>query len=420
MTNSLIIYHIDNLITMKGKKALRCGEEMKIIENIKNGYVVVEDGIIKQVGNGETYKDYIKENTELVDASGLLMTPGLIDSHTHLVHGGSREHELKMKLEGKTYLDILNAGGGILNTVNATKKATFAELYDKAKNSLDIMLKYGVTTVEAKSGYGLDYETEIKQLEVAKKLNENHPVDIKSTYLGAHAVPIEYRGKKEEYIQKIIEMLPIIKEQKLADYCDVFCEEGVFSLSESEYILSEAKKLGYKLKIHADEMVALGGATLACKLGCVSADHLMASEVTDYQNLAKAKVVANLLPATSFNLNKDYAKARKMIEFGCGVALSSDYNPGSCPSENLQFVMQLACLKMKMLPEEVITAVTINGACSLNEEENIGSIEVGKKADLVLFAVPNLEYLIYHFGVNHVKDVYKNGKLVVKDQQIVY
>ncbi len=420
MNCDLIIYHISKIYTVQGKNALRCGKEMSDVEVIENGYVAVNDGVIIEVSSGDGYKEYIGKKTELVDAGGLIMTPGLVDSHTHLVHAGSREHELKLKLMGKSYLDILNTGGGILNTVNKTREASFSELYDKAKKSLDIMLSYGVTTIEAKSGYGLELETELKQLEVAKKLDENHPVDIKSTFLGAHAYPLEYKENKPEYIKKVIEMLPIIKKKNLAEYCDVFCEEGVFSLEESEFILNEAKKLGFKLKIHADEIEPLGGGSLACKLGCVSADHLMASTIEDYRNLAKYKVVANLLPATSFNLNKDYAKARCMIDNNCGVALSSDYNPGSCPSENLQFVGQLACLKMKMLPEEVLTALTINGACAINEETNIGSIEKGKRGDFVLFDAPNLEYLIYHFGINHVKDVYKNGKLVVSNQKIVY
>jgi imidazolonepropionase len=420
MKNDLIIFHISHLVTLSGENALRCGKDMRNIEIIKNGYVVIKDGIIEEVSSGEGYQEYITEKTQLVDGSGLLMLPGFVDSHTHLVHGGSREHELKMKLEGYSYLEILNQGGGILNTVKGTKAASFNELYEKAKKSLDIMLTHGVTTVEAKSGYGLELDTEVKQLEVAKALSKNHPIDIVSTFMGAHALPSEYRNNKAEYLKKVIEMLPIIKANDLADYCDVFCEEGVFSLEESELILSSAKRLGFKLKIHADEMVALGGATLACKLGCTSADHLMATPDEEIKCLAKHKVVANLLPATSFNLNKAYARGRVMIDNGCGVSLSSDYNPGSCPSENLQFVMQLACLKMKLLPEEVITAVTINGACAVNKEEQIGSIEVGKYADLVLFAVPNLEYLIYHFGVNHVKDVYKRGELVVSNQQTVY
>lgn len=416
MGNKLII-HNAKIITPKGR-ALKCGQDMHAVTNLENGYIIVENDLITHVASGGSYKEYIDDNTKVVDAKGLVMLPGFVDSHTHLVHAGSREHELKLKLEGKTYLEILASGGGILNTVEKTRQATFNELYDKAKNSLDIMLTYGVTTVEAKSGYGLELATELKQLEVAKALNENHPVDIVNTFMGAHAFPLGI--ERDDYIEEVLKMLNVVKEKDLAHFCDVFCEDGVFSLSESEYILDYAKKLGFKLKIHADEMAPLGGADLACKLGCTSADHLMASTDIDIKKLAEHKIVANLLPATSFNLNKNYARARFMIDSGCGVALSTDYNPGSCPSENLQFVMQLAAIKMKLLPEEIITAVTLNGACSVAKENNIGSIEPGKKADFVLLEIPNLEYLIYHFGINHVKDVYKNGRLVVRDQKLVY
>lgn len=419
MEQYLIIYNISQIVTPIGS-SLVCGNDMKNLRIIKDGYVVIKDEVIIEVGSGKSYQSYINDNTTLVDATGLLMLPGFVDSHTHLVHGGSREHELKLKLEGKSYLEILASGGGILNTVEKTKKASFTELYNKAKKSLDIMLLHGVTTLEAKSGYGLELETELKQLEVAKSLSENHPIDIISTFLGAHAYPKEYLNNKQAYIEEVVKMLKVVKERNLAQYCDVFCEQDVFSVSESEYILSEAKKLGFKLKIHADEIEPIGGANLACRLGCTSADHLMASTDEDIKNLAENKVVTNLLPATSFNLNKSYARARFMIDANCGVALSSDYNPGSCPSENLQFVMQLASLKMKMLPEEVITAVTLNGACSVDKSKTIGSIERGKKADLVLLDIPNIEYLIYHFGINHVKDVYKNGKLVVSNQKVVY
>ena len=420
MKADLIIHHISTLITLAGENRLRCGEEMSDVSKIEQGFIAIKDGKFIAIGQGEDYKNYISEKTVLKSGKGFVVTPGFIDSHTHLVHGGSREHELEMKLKGIPYLDILKQGGGILSTVKATQLATHEELYEKAKKSLDLMLLHGVTSIEAKSGYGLNLETEMKQLEVAKQLNEDHPVDIKSTFLGAHAIPIEYKECKEDYIKKVIEMLPIIKEHELASYCDVFCEEGVFSIEESRFILTEAKKLGFGLKIHADEIVPLGGATLACVLNCVSADHLMASTIEDFKNLAKTKIVANLLPATSFNLNKDYAKARLMIENNCGIALSSDYNPGSCPSENLQFVMQLGCIKLRMLPSEVLTAVTINAACCIEEQERIGSIEVGKDADFVLLDIPNLDYLVYHFGINHVNDVYKKGKCVVQNKKIVY
>ncbi|MDF2698784.1 MAG: imidazolonepropionase [Haloplasmataceae bacterium] len=415
----LIIYNISQLVTMRGKNALRCGIEMQKVEILENAYIVIKNGKFLSIGMGEGYSQYLNDDTNLLNGKGYLVTPGLIDSHTHLVHYGSREHELEMKLNGFSYMDILNKGGGILYTVAQTRAASFDQLYLKAKKSLDEMLRLGITCVEAKSGYGLNLETEIKQLEVAKKLNEYHPIMIKSTFLGAHAIPFEYKEKKDLYIEEVLKMLEVIKEKDLAEYCDVFCQDGIFDREESKRILIRAKELGFKLKIHADEMSS-GGSHLACELTCVSADHLMTSTLNDIKNLANHKVITNLLPATTFNLNKDYALARLMIDNNCGVALSSDYNPGSCPSLNLQFVMYLATNKMKMLPIEVMTAVTMNGACSINLENEKGSIDIGKDADFVIFDAPNLNYIMYHFGINHVKDVYIKGKCVVSDQKICY
>ena len=283
------------------------------------------------------------------------------------------------------------------------------------------MLEFGVTTVEEKSGYGLELNTEIKQLEVARVLDKNHPVDLVHTFLGAHAVPEEYKENHKAYIDILVDvMMPKIKDMGLAEFCDVFCEEGVFTIEESEYILQKAKEIGYKLKIHADEIESLGGAELAAKLGCVSADHLMAASDEGIKMMAENNVVANILPATSFNLNKNYADCRKMIDMGAIVSLSSDYNPGSCPSENLQLVMQLGCLHLKMTPNEVLTAVTINAAYAIDRADKIGSIEVGKNADFVVFDARNVEYLMYHFGINHTKKVYKNGNLVVDNKVVVY
>ena len=312
-------------------------------------------------------------------------------------------------------------GGGILSTVKSTRESSKEELYQKAKKSLDRMLEFGVTTIEAKSGYGLELNTEIKQLEIAKLLDKTHPIDLVHTFLGAHAILQEYKENHKVYIDILVdEMLPKIKNMGLAEFCDVFCEEGVFSIEESEYILSSAKKMGYKLKIHADEIESLGGVELAAKLGCISADHLMAASDKGIKMMIENKVVANILPATSFNLNKNYADCRKMIDMGAIVSLSSDYNPGSCPSENLQFVMQLGCLHLNMTPNEVLTSVTINAAYAIDRADKIGSLEVGKNADFVVFDAPNVEYLMYHFGINHTQRVYKNGKLVVDDKVAVY
>ncbi|QQY78785.1 imidazolonepropionase [Keratinibaculum paraultunense] len=423
MIADLIIKNIDNLITLQGPNKPRVKEEMQDVGLIKNGIVAIKDDKIIYVGKGDLPKEIEKdENTIIINAKGKTVTPGLVDSHTHLVHGGSREHELAMKLKGATYLEILEAGGGIHSTVNATKKATFEELYEKARKSLDIMLSLGVTTVEAKSGYGLDdFDTEIKQLEVAKKLDEDHPVDIVSTFMAAHAIPPAYKDKTNEFIELIIkEMMPEVEKRNLAKFCDVFCEEGVFTVDESRRILEAGMEHGLFPKIHADEIKPLGGAELAAEIGCISADHLVAASDEGIKMMADKKVIANLLPATSFNLQSGkYARAKKIIEEGVPVAISTDYNPGSCPTENMQLVMSFASIIMKLTPEEVITGATINGAASLKLEKEIGSIEAGKKADIVIFDAPNLEYIIYHFGINHTDKVIKNGKIVFEKKHEV-
>lgn len=421
MKMDLIIKNIGKLVTMEGSFLPRIGKQMNELTILENAYIAVVEGKIFQVGTGEDYKELVGENTIIDDASRMLVTPGLVDSHTHLVHGGSRENEFSKKLNGVPYIQILQEGGGILSTVNATKNSTFDELYNKAKKSLDRMLEFGVTTVEEKSGYGLELETEVKQLEVAHKLDKDHPVDLVHTFLGAHAVPVEYKSNNEAYIKLLVEeIMPKVKELDLAEFCDVFCEEGVFSVEESDYILSKAKEMGYKLKIHADEIVPIGGAELAAKLGCISADHLMAASDEGLRDMAEKGVIANILPGTSFNLNKPSANGRKMIDLNVPISLSSDYNPGSCPSENLQFVMQLGCLNLKMTPNEVLTAVTINAAHCVDRSTEIGSIEVGKKADIAIFDAPNVEYLMYHFGINHIDRVYKEGRLVVKNKHVIY
>lgn len=409
----LVVHSIDQLITVRGRNALRQGREMSDVEIIENGFLVVENGKFVAIGAGDGYLEYQKKAT-MVNAKGRIVTPGLIDSHTHLVHAGSRENEFQKKLNGVSYLEILASGGGILDTVEKTRNASFEELYQKAKKSLDMMLSYGVTTVEAKSGYGLDLENELKQLAVVKELNHNHPIKLVSTFMGAHAIPKEYQGRKEEFIGLLKQIINEVHKRHLAEYCDVFCEEGVFSLAETEEILRYAALLGFKLKMHADEIVPLGGASLAAKLGCTSAEHLMATTVNDMRLLAEKRVVANILPLTSFYLDKGFANVRLMIDNNCGVAIATDYNPGSSPSENLQLAMQIASIKTKMTPKEVVTAVTINGAASLDRAKKTGSIEVGKDADFVIFDCPNLDYLIYHFGVNHVQEVYINGKKVYK------
>ncbi len=404
-----IIYNIGQLFT---GKELDNSKKMDNVEVLENAYIAISEDKIAAVGTGDIPKEYLIPGVEMINANGKLVSPGFVDSHTHLVHGGSRENEFAMKIEGVPYLEILAQGGGILSTLKATREATLEELIEKTKLSLNYMLELGVTTVEAKSGYGLNLEHELKQLEATKILNHVQPVTLVSTFMAAHATPPEYKNDKEGYVQEVIKMLPVIKERNLAEFCDIFCEEGVFSVEESRRILTAAKELGFKLKIHADEIVSLGGVNLAGELGAVTAEHLMKITEEGMDAMKKGNVIADLLPATSFNLREEYAPARRMIEKGIEIALSTDYNPGSCPSENLQFVMHLAAAHMKLTPKEVFKAVTINGAKAVNREKEIGSIEVGKKADIAIFNAKDMNYFLYHFGVNHTDRVFKNGKLV--------
>ncbi|EFS21569.1 imidazolonepropionase [Fusobacterium gonidiaformans 3-1-5R] len=405
MKADLILYDIGQLITSREL-------EENHIEILENGYLAIKGDKIIGVGTGEVPTSFIQFDTKFVRIGKKVVSPGLVDSHTHLVHGGSREHEFSMKIQGVPYLEILAAGGGILSTLKATREASLEDLIEKTKKSLRYMLELGVTTVEAKSGYGLSLEQEIKQLEATKLLNHLQPVSLVSTFMAAHATPPEFKGRTGEYVEEVIKMLPEIKKRNLAEFCDVFCEEGVFSVEESRKILSKAKELGFQLKIHADEVVSLGGVNLAGELQAVTAEHLMVITDEGIEALKKGNVIADLLPATSFNLRHDYAPARKILEAGVQVALSTDYNPGSCPSENLQFVMQIGAAHLKMTTEEVFKAVTINGAKAVCREKEIGSLEVGKQADIAVFDVPNAEYMLYHFGVNHTDSVYKAGKLV--------
>ena len=417
MHADLVIYNIGLLLTSKDLELVR-GKDMNKISSYTNAFIAIKDGKILEVGEGD-YKEYLNDFTFMHNANGNLVIPGLIDSHTHLVHYGSRENEFSKLRVGVPYFDILKQGGGIHSTVKSTREATFEQLYLKSKKSLDQMLLFGVTTVEAKSGYGLNLETETKQLEVAKKLNQNHPVDIISTYLGAHTVSKEYLNNKQGYIEALVQDINTIKEKDLATFIDVFCEDSVFNIKDSKYILEQGKLKGLIPKIHADEIVSLGGAGLAVDLKASSADHLMAINSEDIIKLSKSNVVANLLPSTSFYLNKDYAPARKLIDSNCIVSISSDYNPGSSPSENFQLSMQLAANKLKMSSNEILNAATINAAYNLRITKNVGSIEKGKDADIVIMDCKNLDYLMYHYGINHTLDVFKKGEVVVRDKEIV-
>lgn len=420
MTATLILTHFNELFVPNDPGHPLRGKEMNEATVLKDAYVAFQDDKILAIGEGEVPAELIGPKTKIEERRGMVATPGLIDCHTHLVYGGSREHEFSKKLNGMSYLDILAEGGGILSTLKATRESSFETLYDKSKDLLEQMMIHGVTTVEAKSGYGLNWETEKRQLEVVKKLNEDLPVDLVSTFMAAHVIPSEYKENPDPLIDEIITMLPKVKEENLAEFVDVFCDAGVYTAEQSKRLLEAAKKEGFALRIHADEIESIGGSTVAAELGATSAEHLMVITDEDIQKLADAHVIGNLLPATTFSLMEDtYAPARKMMDAGMAITITTDSNPGSCPMANLQFVMQLGCLYLRMTPTEVYNAVTINAAYSVHREKTVGSLDKGKNADLTVFAVPNLDYLLYYFATNHAAEVYKNGKCIVKDRQIV-
>lgn len=388
-------------------------------ENVKyfNAAIAMEDGIITEI----TSDGKLPEGDFDIEynAGGKLVTPGLVDGHTHLVFGGYRQHELAMKLAGADYLDILKAGGGIIDTVRKTREADKSELYIKSAGFLDEMIGMGVTTCEAKSGYGLTTECEIKMLKVIRDLNARHYMDVVATFMGPHAVPPEYEGRGDEYIDMVCsEMLPAVKEDKLAEFCDVFCEDSVFNAEQSRRYLECARNMGFGLKVHADEIEAIGGSELAGELGAVSAEHLIAITEAGMDALAEGGTIAMCLPATSFYLGKTFAPARRMIEKEIPVAIASDFNPGSCPSLNLQFAVNLGCIKYRMTPEEVLTAVTINPACGIGKGETVGTIEPGKQGDLVIWNAPDFEMVCYRFGSNMVNRVIKCGELVDRRRRV--
>ena len=418
----LIIIHANELVTMDTAYGVpRVGSNMKNLAVIQDGAVAIYRGSIIFVGTTQELIANFPPSAEtvIIDATNRLVTPGFIDPHTHIIFDGYRENELEMKLSGKSYMEILESGGGIFKTVKATREAALARLIKNGKNILSRMLEYGTTTIETKSGYGLDTENEIKSLLAAKELNLEQPIDIISTFLGAHAVPPEYEGKTDEYVEIIIsEMIPRIAKEGLAEFCDVFCEEGIFSIDQTKTILSTAMKYGMKPQIHIDEIVDTNGALLAAELSAVQVGHLLKSNDKGLEALKRTNTIATLLPGTPFCLMlKDYAPARKMIEMGIPIALATDLNP-NCWTESMQMIIALACYHMKLSPAEALTAATINAACAIERQNVIGSIEVGKKADIIVFDVPNHNFLPYQFGVNLVSKVIKNGNIVVDFEKL--
>ena len=418
--SKLLIKNAAELVTCSGNEGLNI---------INNGAVLIEDGIITKVGKTKEILAGRKENLNLeeteisnsnknqklkvIDAEGQAVMPGFVDPHTHFIFGGYRADEFNWRLQGVPYTEIMDRGGGIVNSVSATRKASFSELKKRGRMRLDSMLSYGVTTVEGKTGYGLDIETELKQLKVMKELEEEHPLTIIKTFLGAHAFPSEYKEDKEGYVDYVInDMIPAIQNEGGADFIDVFCDQGVFSVEQARSILKAGQKSGLKAKIHADEIAAVGAAEMAAEIEAVSADHLLKASDKGIEMMAEAGVMAVLLPITAFSLKEEYAPARKMIEKGLNIAVATDFNPGSCYSESIPLLIVLSTLYMGLSPEEAVRGLTINAAAAINREDKIGSIEEGKQGDIVILSAPSYLHLSYHMGVNSVSKVIKKGVIV--------
>ncbi len=416
---TLLIKNIGQLVTMQGAVPRR-GDQMRDIGLIEKGGVAIAGEDILAVGKSEVIEGKVPlaEECEVIDAEGAVVTPGLIDPHTHPVFSKTRENEFEMRVQGKTYMEIAQAGGGIRASVRDLRTTPLLELVEKTKKRLDRFLQYGITTIEAKSGYGLSMESELKQLEILRDLNTIHPIDIIPTFLGAHEVPDEYRHERQRYVDIIIhEMMPEVVKGKLAEFSDVFCEEEVFDIEETTRIQRSAKHLGFKLKFHADELKSTGGAELAASMGAVSADHLVYISDEGIRALNESGTVAVLLPGTTFSLGgKTYAPARKMIETGVVVALSTDCNPGSSYTESLPFIMTLAALELKMTAAESLSAVTVNAACAVDRGGKIGQLEKGLPGDLVIWDMGDYREFPYHYAVNLAKTVVKKGKVVVNNK----
>lgn len=418
----LVVANCNHLVTCRGSIPKR-KNDLQDVGLIERGCIASSEGKIVFIGGEKELKEKVKLEKDgiWIDGTGLTALPGFIDSHTHLAFAGSREEEFLLRLKGYTYKQLARKGLGIQTTVHATRRASLEEIFSLCLSRLDSMLLHGTTTAEAKSGYGLNLDDEIKQLKALKKVNTTHPIDIVPTFMGAHEIPVEYRNKKSAYIALLIDkVLPEVRRNNLAEFFDVFCEEGIYSIDDARKLIMAAKKSGLKIKIHADEFSPLGGAQLAAEAGAVSADHLTAITEEGIKKISKSSTVATLLPAVAFFLMLEKkAPARKLIEAGAIVALATDFNPGSSMTESMLFVMQLAVFTMKMSIEEAINASTANAAFALQRPKEVGSLEIGKKMDLILCNVPSYPFLFYHLGVNPITHVIKNGKIVVKDAVII-
>lgn len=401
--NDVMITNIKSLILPKKTEGPLKGKEMDELNIIDDAIIVIKDGKVVYAGAKTT--EY--EAADIIDAEGKIVSPALVEPHTHIVHGGSREHEMSLKRQGVDYLTILEQGGGILNTVEQTQKSSFDELLNKASVNMTRMIQHGVLTIESKSGYGLDRENELKQLKVSKALEEKFPVLMRHTFLGPHAIP---KGREaEEFLQEMTDLLDEVKDY--ADFADIFTETGVFSVDQSRKYMEAAREKGFRVKIHADEIDPLGGLELAIEQDAISADHLVAASETGKKQLADSNTVAVLLPGTTFYLGKnEFADARGMIDQGGAVSLATDYNPGSCVTDNLQMIMAIAALKLKMTPNEIWNAVTVNAAHAIDADR--GTLNEGDAANIVIWDAPNHEYIPYHYGVNHAYKVIADGKLI--------
>jgi imidazolonepropionase len=414
MDIDLLIHSAAQLLTLASDGPKR-GAAMGELGIIEAGAVAVRDGLIALVGStAEVWRQVTA--VEEIDASGKVVMPGFVDPHTHLVFAGDRAGEFEQRIKGATYMEIMTAGGGIMSTVRATRTASGEQLVEESRARLNRMLAHGTTTAEAKTGYGLDTENELKMLEAIRRLDAEHPVDLIPTFLGAHAVPEEYKGRADEYVDLVVEeMLPtssLVTHPSLP-FCDVFCDEGAFTLEQSRRVLEAAQALGFGLKIHADEFRPLGGTKLAIELGAISADHLVCTPDEEIEMLAGSGTIAVALPGTPFGLgHHQYTPARRIIDSGSALALATDLNPGTCWCESMQLIIALACRFMKMTPAEAVVAATINAAHAIGLGHRVGSLEIGKKADFLVLGVPDYRHLAYRFGVNLVDKVIKEGRLV--------
>lgn len=416
MQADILITNIGQLLTMDIQGPVK-GNAMNDITILEEAAVAIDDSKVTWIGSTE--KAAHIQADRVIDADGKLVTPGLVESHTHLVFGGSREEEMAMKQQGVPYLDILEKGGGILSTVRSTREASYDTLLERTLFHLDRMAMYGITTVEAKSGYGLNKETELKQLNVVKEANVKHPLDIVSTFMGAHAIPPEYKDDPEGFLTEMAALFPEIKRRDLAEFVDIFTESNVFSVEQTRRYLRKAKEAGFDVKIHADEIDTLGGTELAAELDAISAEHLAVASDEGIDDLAASNTIGVVLPGTIFYLGTGtYARAREMIDAGAAIAISTDFNPGSSVTENLQLIMSLAALRLKMSPAEIWHAVTVNAAHAIGRGHEAGTIAEGRPADIVIWDAPNYMYIPYHYGVNHANTVIKNGKVLYKRESL--